>query len=59
MVLEPAGKKPFNEIVSIRGVKVPADAMIIANHRAKNLRDLFFIGNIEKNPGPPVSSYLW
>ena len=58
MVLEPAGKKPFNEIVSIRGAKVPVDAMIIANHRAKNLGDLFSIRNIEKKPGPPVSSYI-
>ena len=58
MVLEPAGKKPFNEIIGTRGAKVPVDAMIIANHRAKNLGDLFSIRNIEKKPGPPVSSYI-
>ena len=52
------GKKPFNEIVSVCGAKVPVDAMIIANHRAKNLGDLFSIRNIEKKPGPPVSSYF-
>ena len=57
-VLNPAGKKPFNEIVSVRGAKVPVDAMIIANHRAKNFGDLFSIRNIEKKTGPPVSSYL-
>ena len=59
MVLEPAGKKPFNEIVSVRGAKVPVDTMIIANHRAKNLGDLFSIRNIDKRPAPPpVSFYL-
>ena len=57
MVLNPAGK-PFNEIVSVRGANVPVDAMIIANHTAKNLGDLFCIRNIEKKPGLPVSSYL-
>jgi len=31
---------------------VPVDAMIIANHRAKNLGDLFSIRNIEKKTGP-------
>ena len=29
----PLEKQPFNEIVSVRGAKVPVDAMIIANHR--------------------------
>ena len=58
MVLNPAGK-PFNEIVSVRGANVPVDAMIIANHRAKNLRDLFSSINIEKKPAPPVSSYFY
>ena len=46
------GKKPFNEIVSVCGAKVPVDAMIIANHRAKNLGDLFSIRNIEKKTRP-------
>ena len=44
--------KTFNEIVSGRGAKVPVDAMIIANHRAKNLGDLFSIRNMEKNQPP-------
>ena len=58
-VLTLAGKQSFNEIVSVRGAKVPAvDAMIIANHKAKNLGDLFYIRNVEKKPAPPVSSYL-
>ena len=39
MVLNSVGKKSFNEIVSVRGAKEPVDAMIIANHRAKNLAD--------------------
>ena len=59
MILNPAEKKTFNKIVNVRGAKLPVDAMIIANNRAKNLGDLFSIRNIEKKPGPPVSSYLW
>ena len=53
-----SAEKPFNQIVSVHGDKVPVDAMMIANHRAKNLGDLFFIRNIEEKPGPQVSSYL-
>ena len=58
MVLNLAGKKAFNKIASVRGAKVPVDAMMIANHRAKNLGDIFSIRNIEKKSGPLVSSYL-
>ena len=48
MVLNPVGKKQFNEIVSVRGPKVPVEAMPMPNHRAKNLGNLFSIRNIEK-----------
>ena len=54
MVPSPCGKKPSNEIISGNfGAKVPVDAMITANHRAKNLGDLFSIRNIEMKPAPP------
>ena len=59
-VLNPTGKKLFNELISGRSkAKIPIDAIIIANQRAKNLGDLFSIRYIEKKPGSPVSSYLW
>ena len=54
MALNPAGKKPFNKILSVRGAKVSVDAMIIANHRAKNLEDLFSIRNIKKTAPPSL-----
>ena len=38
----------------MRGAKVPVDAMIIANQRAENLGDLFFIRNIQKKTAPPI-----
>ena len=55
---QPCWKNTSNKIVSVCAAKVPVDAMIIANHRAKNLEDLFSIRNIEKKSGPPVSSHL-
>ena len=50
----PLEKNPFNEIACVRGAKVPVDTMIIANHRAKNLGDLFSIRNIEKTSPPSL-----
>ena len=43
LTLQPAGKKPFNKTASVRDAKVPVNAMVITNHRAKNLGDMFSI----------------
>ena len=52
MVLHPAGKKPFNVIISVCGAKVPVDEMIIANNRAKNLGDLSPSEALRRNQPP-------
>ena len=56
--LHPPGEKHINEVENGNGWKIPIDSLIIANHRAKNLGDLFTYRDISKKHGPPVSSYL-
>ena len=57
-MLNPLGKKKLNELDAGLGELVPIDAMIIANHRAKNLGDMLSYRDISNRNGPPASSYL-
>ena len=56
-MLNPPGKKKLNELDAGLGELVPIDAMIIANHRAKNLGDMLSYRDILNRNGPPASSY--
>jgi len=58
IVLNPPGETPLNEVEVYQNVGIPIDAMIIANHRAPNLGELFSYRDISKRNGPPVSSFL-
>ena len=51
------GKKKLNELDAGLGELVPIDAIIIANHRAKNLGDMLSYRDISNRNGPPASSY--
>ena len=57
-MLNPPGKMKLNELDAGLGELVPIDAMIIANHRAKNLGDMLSYRDISNRNGPPASSYL-
>ena len=54
----PPGKPKLNELETYGGATIPIDAMVIANHRAKNLGDILSYRDISKRDGPPVSSFL-
>ena len=56
--LHPPGEEHINTMDNGSGWDIPIDSMIIANHRAKNLGDLFSYRDIAKQKGPPVSQYL-
>ena len=56
-VLCPPGEEPLNELVNIFNLNIPIDAMIIVNHHAPNLEDMFSYQNISTRPGPPVFSF--
>ena len=56
--LHPPGEKHVNEIENGNRCKIPISSLIIANHRAKNLGDLFTYRDISKKHGPPVSTYM-
>ena len=56
-MLNPPGKKKLNELDAGLGELVPIDAMIIANHRAKNLGDMLSYRYILNRNGPPSPSY--
>ena len=56
-MLNPPGKKKLNELDVGLGELVPIDAMIIANHRAKNLGDMLSYRDISNRNWPPASSY--
>ena len=57
-MLHPPGEQKLYEIKSNGGFTIPIEAMIIANHRARNLGDIFSYRDISKRDGPPASSYL-
>ena len=57
-MLHPPGEPKLYEIESTGGVPIPIEAMVIANHRAKNLGDIFSYRDNSKRDGPPASSYL-
>ena len=57
-MLQPAGEEKLNEIESTGGFNVPIDALVIANHRARNLGDILSYRDISKRDGPPASTYL-
>ena len=49
------GKTPLNKIESgHNSAKIPIDAMIIANHRAPNLGDMFSYRDIRRKTSPPA-----
>ena len=54
-MLNPPGKMKLNELDAGLGELVPIDAMIIANHRAKNLGDMLSYRDISNRNGPPAS----
>jgi hypothetical protein len=55
LVLRPFGKTPLNEMESGHdGAMIPIDAMIIANHRAPNLGDMFSYRDIGRKINPPA-----
>ena len=55
LVLRPFGKKRLNEMESGHdGAKIPIDAVIIANHRAPNLGDMFSYRDIGRTTSPPA-----
>ena len=56
--LNPLGEKHINEMDNGFGAEIPIDSLIIANHRAKNLGDLFSYRDIAKQNGPPASTLL-
>ena len=57
-MLHPSGEQKLYEIKSNGGFTIPIEAMVIANHRARNLGDIFSYRDISKRDGPPASSYL-
>ena len=57
--LHSLGKDHINEINNWFGSKIPINSVIIANHRAKQLSDLFSYRDIAKQKGPLVSQLLW
>ena len=54
----PPGGVPLNEIEAFSGSPIPIDAMVIANHRARNIGDIFSYRDISKHVGPPTSSFI-
>ena len=56
-MLNPPGKKKLNELDAGLEELLPINAMIIANHRAKNLGDMLSYRDISNRNGPPASSY--
>ena len=54
----PAGAKPLNKLENLDGEEIPIDQLIIANHRAPNLGNLFSYRKICQRSGPKVSSRL-
>ena len=56
-MLNPPGKKKLNKLDAGLGNLLLINAMIIANHRAKNLGDMLSYRDISNRNGPPASSY--
>ena len=56
-MLNPPVKKKLNELDAGVGELVQIDAMIIANHCAKNLGDIISYRDISNRNGPRASSY--
>ena len=57
-LFHPPGGVPLNEIEAFSGSQIPIDAMVIANHRARNIGDIFSYRDISKHVGPPTSSFI-
>ena len=57
-LFHPPGGQRLNEIEAFSGSLIPIDAMVIANHRARNIGDIFSYRDISKHVGPPTSSYI-
>lgn len=57
-VFHPRGGTPLNTLTNFNGHPIPIDRLIIAQHRAPNLGNLFSYRKICKRSGLKVSSYL-